>query len=572
MALSGRMAFLQRPMDYNDIRMSIPKLRVVDLKEALKSCNGLRSGNKPDLVKRCESMLAEPRHREAIAKKLHELLRSSGLTYLSMVSSETIAPLAFPESPFLTSVQELSPVTRLNKGVVRQVGGSRVFRFKIGEQQWNSLSMSRLYVRGGEVNETNDIAYKYPRLIRWYMNGKMIKEATHTRFGCVDVTDLLTHRGPQDVVIELIQPSKATPVEPAVYDKFALQLIIAKLAKVEDLLPTVTNHTPTEKECFDKVKAYLKKDQDDTDGLGDISFGLMVVPLHCPVSQLRMSYPSRGKDCNHLHCFDAQFYLQMNSRKSAWLCPICNRHTPLESLRIDSWLKKVILDSHPEAVEIELNNDGTWKSKALDDPDKETPRKRPRRTEREDSQSEKSRFRPTDPYSTALTATNSGDDIDHFIRSLTDTYDINNYPRSQQQLNPSHIPPQQQQQQQHLPQSQFQAPPYFPSRSNYNNNNNLLPSSERSYNQPPPYSMPSSLQQSLQQPGQFTRSDQGMGFTFSTLPDLPNALNSSNGTNSASVGAGNLTLGHDSFNPNIFFVGAGNEAEPICLFDSDEDF
>eukprot|EP00040_Diaphanoeca_grandis_P029474 m.172729 g.172729 ORF g.172729 m.172729 type:complete len:608 (-) comp31698_c7_seq3:334-2157(-) len=378
--------------DYSDVFSRISQLRVIDLKEALKTCHGLRSGNKPVLVKRCEEMLAHPRLADTMATKLREMLTSGGgfanrsALATPSLNRVTMQPLTFSNSPFLKSVIEVSAVTRLSQGTIRSIGGpSRVLRFKLSESQHSQLNRARLFIRSGEITASNKCADKYPRMIRWYMNGKLIKEATHTRFGCIDVTEHLSHFGAQEIVIELIQPSKATPVEASTYDNFATQLIIAETVKAEELLPIVTQRTPSEKECFEKVLAYLKKDQEDADGLDDISFGLMVVPLHCPVSQLRMSYPARGVECNHLHCFDALFYLKMNARKTAWLCPICNRHTPLESLRIDSWLKKVILDSHPEAVEIELNNDGTWKSKALDDPDKEESRKRPRRMEKEET-------------------------------------------------------------------------------------------------------------------------------------------------------------------------------------------
>ena len=72
------------------------------------------------------------------------------------------------------------------------------------------------------------------------------------------------------------------------------------------------------------------------------------------------------------------------SHRQAWTCPICNKFTPMETLRVDSWLKQIIAESPPETIEVELLSDGTWKPKVIEDQkdrqEESQTRKRPRKT------------------------------------------------------------------------------------------------------------------------------------------------------------------------------------------------
>lgn len=50
---------------------------------------------------------------------------------------------------------------------------------------------------------------------------------------------------------------------------------------------------------------------------------------------MRLSLPCRGLSCNHIQCFDATSYLQLQEQGPQWLCPICNKPAPFEQLAID---------------------------------------------------------------------------------------------------------------------------------------------------------------------------------------------------------------------------------------------
>jgi E3 SUMO-protein ligase PIAS1 len=57
--------------------------------------------------------------------------------------------------------------------------------------------------------------------------------------------------------------------------------------------------------------------------------------LKCPLSYMRLNLPCRGVSCNHIQCFDATSYLQLQEQGPQWLCPICNKPAPFEQLAID---------------------------------------------------------------------------------------------------------------------------------------------------------------------------------------------------------------------------------------------
>merc|ERR1712227_975881 len=86
------------------------------------------------------------------------------------------------------------------------------------------------------------------------------------------------------------------------------------------------------------------------------------VSLACPLGKMRMNAPCRASTCDHLQCFDAQLYLQMNEKKPKWVCPVCNKHALVENLLIDGFFMELIKSPRLPADEHEivLHNDGTW--------------------------------------------------------------------------------------------------------------------------------------------------------------------------------------------------------------------
>lgn len=109
----------------------------------------------------------------------------------------------------------------------------------------------------------------------------------------------------------------------------------------------------------------------------DVKTSCIRVSLVCPLSQQRMKYPSRGRTCKHLQCFDAENYINFHEKqmvrkkvrhvghymkpsadKKKWNCPICEKIAHIPQLYIDKALMKLVHDS--SASEVELGRNGAW--------------------------------------------------------------------------------------------------------------------------------------------------------------------------------------------------------------------
>lgn len=78
------------------------------------------------------------------------------------------------------------------------------------------------------------------------------------------------------------------------------------------------------------VKEKLKEDADC-----EIATTSLRVSLMCPLGKMRMMTPCRATTCQHLQCFDASLFLQMNERKPTWNCPVCDKPATYDNLVID---------------------------------------------------------------------------------------------------------------------------------------------------------------------------------------------------------------------------------------------
>ncbi|CAH0713177.1 unnamed protein product, partial [Brenthis ino] len=105
------------------------------------------------------------------------------------------------------------------------------------------------------------------------------------------------------------------------------------------------------------IKEKLSEDYDS-----EIATTSLRVSLMCPLGKMRMSCPCRPANCPHLQCFDASLFLQMNERKPTWLCPVCDRPAPYDSLVVDGYFQEVLTSSRlaSECNEIQLHADGNW--------------------------------------------------------------------------------------------------------------------------------------------------------------------------------------------------------------------
>ncbi|XP_017770658.1 PREDICTED: E3 SUMO-protein ligase PIAS1-like, partial [Nicrophorus vespilloides] len=105
------------------------------------------------------------------------------------------------------------------------------------------------------------------------------------------------------------------------------------------------------------IKEKLNEDADS-----EIATTSLRVSLMCPLGKMRMSNPCRARTCQHLQCFDAYLYLQMNERKPTWNCPVCDKPALYDDLDIDGYFQEVLNSPqlNSDINEIQLHKDGSW--------------------------------------------------------------------------------------------------------------------------------------------------------------------------------------------------------------------
>ncbi|ORZ09408.1 PINIT domain-domain-containing protein [Lobosporangium transversale] len=93
----------------------------------------------------------------------------------------------------------------------------------------------------------------------------------------------------------------------------------------------------------------------------DIMATSSTLSLKCPLGFQRIKIPCRSSYCQHLQCFDAYTFFNLNEQTPTWTCPVCSRvmHS-WEEIVVDGYFKN-ILNSTPKDLEnITVQADGSW--------------------------------------------------------------------------------------------------------------------------------------------------------------------------------------------------------------------
>lgn len=53
------------------------------------------------------------------------------------------------------------------------------------------------------------------------------------------------------------------------------------------------------------------------------------------LSYARIEIPIRSVHCQHIACFDAVTWFEMNEQTPQWMCPICNKSLKVEDMLVD---------------------------------------------------------------------------------------------------------------------------------------------------------------------------------------------------------------------------------------------
>ncbi|XP_032227300.2 E3 SUMO-protein ligase PIAS2 isoform X2 [Nematostella vectensis] len=104
------------------------------------------------------------------------------------------------------------------------------------------------------------------------------------------------------------------------------------------------------------IKEKLAHDPDS-----EVATTSLRVTLLCPLGKSKMTLPCRSVTCSHLQCFDAALYLQMNEKKTTWICPVCDQKAEFKSLVLDGLFREILDNTSGSCTEISFYEDGSWR-------------------------------------------------------------------------------------------------------------------------------------------------------------------------------------------------------------------
>ncbi|KAH6931335.1 hypothetical protein HPB50_023558 [Hyalomma asiaticum] len=139
--------------------------------------------------------------------------------------------------------------------------------------------------------------------------------------------------------------------------EYAVGLFLVRKLSVATLLSGLQQR---KKQSVALTTAMIKKKVKRRASSDDIAVTRLHVSLRCPLSRTRMTVPCRARSCNHLDCFDAYSYLQVNERRPAWMCPVCGKRAAFSSLVIDQMFEHIVANTPGDCDGVVFHEDGSW--------------------------------------------------------------------------------------------------------------------------------------------------------------------------------------------------------------------
>ncbi|KAI8634551.1 hypothetical protein F5Y19DRAFT_409013 [Xylariaceae sp. FL1651] len=140
--------------------------------------------------------------------------------------------------------------------------------------------------------------------------------------------------------------------------KFYLATYLCKMVSVDELVAKIKGRKIAKATVIQEM---TKKANDP-----DVVATSTVLSLKCPLSYTRLRTPCRSILCNHIQCFDASSYLQLQEQGPQWICPICNKSAPFENLAIDDYVRDILEKTSDSLEQVTIEPDGQWKTQSTE--------------------------------------------------------------------------------------------------------------------------------------------------------------------------------------------------------------
>ncbi|GAA5956340.1 hypothetical protein JCM3765_005633 [Sporobolomyces pararoseus] len=148
-----------------------------------------------------------------------------------------------------------------------------------------------------------------------------------------------------------------------------VELIYANTERTTYYMVAYLVETTPVKKVVEKVKAGRTKPKEeviqsikDLNSDEEIAAGPLGLSLRDPLSFARIGVPIRSRFCNHISCFDAETWFEMNEQTPTWGCPICSKTLKFEDMVVDGYFEDILKTCSSSVDAVTVNPDGTWRS------------------------------------------------------------------------------------------------------------------------------------------------------------------------------------------------------------------
>ncbi|KAB5570329.1 PINIT domain-containing protein [Coniochaeta sp. 2T2.1] len=135
--------------------------------------------------------------------------------------------------------------------------------------------------------------------------------------------------------------------------KFYFGIYVCRVTPIDQLVEKIQKSKRIAKDSV--IHELTKKASDQ-----DVVATSQNISLKDPLSYMRLVVPCRGLKCNHIQCFDATAYLQLQEQGPQWLCPICSNPAPFEHLAVDEYVKDILTNTPLSVEQVTIEPDGRW--------------------------------------------------------------------------------------------------------------------------------------------------------------------------------------------------------------------
>ncbi|KAI0603404.1 PINIT domain-containing protein [Biscogniauxia sp. FL1348] len=261
--------------------------------------------------------------------------------------------LEFKRSPFYTIKSRIGEVRTCD--AMSQHRHSIHLTIKVSEYPDLSncaldKSLRIMVLCAGDNEGVQDIAFPYQSEIK--VNGGDVKANLRGLKGKpgstrpVDITDTLRLK-------QFNYTNNVEFIYALTQKKFYLAVYVCQMSSVSSLVEKIKSRKIPKTSV---IRELTKKANDP-----DIVTTSTKLSLKCPLSYMRLNVPCRSTSCNHIQCFDANSYLQLQEQGPQWICPICNNAAPFDELAVDEYVKDILENTSSSLEHITIEPDGRWR-------------------------------------------------------------------------------------------------------------------------------------------------------------------------------------------------------------------